>query len=79
MLKDQVLEIFNGLRLKEKYGEGEIPTPAGFVDKLMPSGLIYRLGGRYFFFHDLFEDWLASEARKTPDLPCHAQARSSGD
>ncbi len=77
LLKEQVLEIFNGLRLKELYGEGQIPTPAGFVDKLVPSGLIYRLGGRYFFFHDLFEDWLAEETKDTPDLPCHVQARLS--
>ena len=64
ILVGQVQEIVDRFRLKEKYGEPNILGPADFVDRLLPSGLVYPIGSRYLFFHDSFEDWLAEEAKE---------------
>jgi len=60
VLITQVASITRDEDLAAKYGSDAVPPAATFVTKLLASGLMYRVGHRFLFFHDAFEDWLAN-------------------
>ena len=63
LLAREVNEVYVEQDLAKIYGERNIPPAATFVDRLIYCGLLERVGDRYVFFHDSFEEWLLDEAR----------------
>lgn len=64
-LIEQVGKICEDPSIGRNFGQQNVPIPADFVKRLLPSGLVYLASDRYLFFHDSFEDWLVEEAEES--------------